>query len=155
MSANTSRGLNNGHMRSAWPLVLSLMLAHASIAAEKKIVSETDDGVRFVTNWPPNLDPARPVQLIIFACPNGNSAEMTLGAKLEPGMDWHYDIQHIAAQTRKLRQIDREHNIVVAVLEADVKNWPAWRKAHGEENGKIIRQIVDEVSRAVSGPVRV
>src|SRR5262245_23647564 len=39
-------------------------------------------------------------RLIIFATPNGNTIEQTLGAKMTEALDWHYDIQHIAAQTR-------------------------------------------------------
>src|SRR5947208_3539468 len=47
------------------------------------------------------FDPAKPTDLVIYSLPNGNSIEQTLGCQLAPGMDWHYNIQHIAAQTRK------------------------------------------------------
>src|SRR5439155_1465783 len=113
-----------------------------------------DKDVRAVINAAGDYDPDRPTLLIIYASPNGNTIEQTLGAKTEPGMDWHYDIQHVAAQVRKLRQLDRDENIVVAVVEADSKSWPAWRKAH-PDNARLIRDIVDQESRAVPGPVRV
>ena len=112
---------------------------------------KTDDGVRIYVNAPGNFDASRPTHLILFALPNGNTIEWTLGAKLEPGMDWHYDIQHVGAQVRKLRQVTPEENLIVALLEADTKSWPAWRKAH-PDNAKRIRAVVDEVSRAVPGP---
>jgi len=106
--------------------------------------------VRAVVNTPGDFDPNRPTLLIFYTCPNGNSIEHTYGCKLEPGMDWHYDIQHIAAQVRKLRQLDRDENIVVAVLEADKKSWPAWRIAR-PDNGKIIRGIVDAIAKDIPG----
>ena len=114
-----------------------------------------EKGVRAVANAPGDFDPNRPTRLVIYACPNGNSIEMTMGAKLEKGMDWHYDIQHIAAQTRKLRQIDADENIVVAVLEADTKSWPAWRNLRGDENGKLIREVVEQVQAAIFHSCRV
>src|SRR5215211_6229129 len=57
----------------------------------------TSDGVRVFVNAPGDFDAARPTQLVLFALPNGNSIEWTMGAKLQPGMDWHYDIQHVGA----------------------------------------------------------
>ncbi len=36
-------------------------------------------------------------QLILFALPNGNTTAQTMGKKMEPGDDWHFDIQHIKA----------------------------------------------------------
>ena len=108
----------------------------------------TDDGVRVLINAPGDFDPAKPTHLILFALPNGNTIEWTLGAKLEPGMDWHYDIQHVGAQTRKLRSISRDENIVVALLEANTKSWPGWRKERPDNGGRI-RAIVSELSRAV------
>ena len=106
--------------------------------------------VRIVLDRPADLDPRRPTQLILYTCPNGNTAEQTLGATLEPGMDWHFDIQHVAAQIRKLRQCDAGRNIVLACLQADNKSWPTWRKTR-PDNGKLIRGIVDEVKQAVPG----
>src|SRR5688500_8569883 len=79
-----------------------------------------DSGVRVVFNAPSaaSFDPAKPTQFVIYTLPNGNTIEQTLGCKLVEGLDWHYDIQHIAAQTRRLREIDRQRNIVIACLEA-------------------------------------
>jgi hypothetical protein len=129
-------------------IVATLLLALAGTARAdlQRVRTEAGGSVRVVLNRPDDFDPNRPTQLIIYTCPNGNTAEQTLGARLEPGMDWHFDIQHIAAQVRKLRQIDTSRNIVVAVLEADVKSWPAWRKARGADNGKIIRGVIEEVT---------
>jgi hypothetical protein len=106
---------------------------------------------RVVINAPSSesFDPAKPTQLIFYALPNGNTIEQTMGCEKADGIDWHYDIQHIAAQTRRLREIDHEHNIVIAYLQANKKSWPAWRKEHGEVYDKLIRQMVDQVASRV------
>src|SRR3989440_3967204 len=136
--------------------VIVLVACCGVVAGETEKTTELNEsGTRIVINQQGDFDANKPTSLILYAIPNGNTIEQTLGAKLEPGMDWHFDIQHIAAQVRKLRQIDRDENIVVACLEADKKSWPAWRKEHGDDNGRIIRALVDKVSRAVPGPVRI
>src|SRR5438046_3008853 len=64
------------------------------------------------------------VLLCFFTLPNGNTTEQTIGRKLQPGDDWHFDIQHIGAQTRFLREMIKDRVIVVAYMEADMKSWP-------------------------------
>ncbi len=103
-------------------IIAAVLLVSPVRASEPEKLKEwTQNEARIVTNTPAEFDPAKPTLLIIYALPNGSTIEMTMGAKLEPGMDWHYDIQHIAAQARKLRQIDHERNIVVAYVEAQAK----------------------------------
>lgn len=68
--------------------------------------------------------------LIYYALPNGNTTAQTIGKALKPGDDWHYDIQHIAAQTRFLRRIMPDREVIIAYLEAGQKSWPAWRKTN-------------------------
>ena len=91
---------------------------------EVKIHLNAPLGESFSTN--------KPVTLIFYALPNGNTTEQTIGRKLKPGDDWHYDIQHIGAQTRWLRERLKDRTIVVAYLEAGMKSWPTWRKNHGD-----------------------
>jgi hypothetical protein len=130
--------------------VLLLLALNVASAASEHVSEWKDQGARALINLPGDFDATKPTLLIIYACPNGNSVEWTLGAKLERGMDWHYDIQHIAAQVRKLRQVDSSRNIAMACIEAEGKSWPAWRKAR-PDNGRIIRDIVTQLSRAVPG----
>src|SRR3990172_3228307 len=55
----------------------------------------------------PHADgPARATRIIVYALPNGNTIEQTLGCRMAEGLDWHYDIQHVAAQIRLLRSLD-------------------------------------------------
>jgi hypothetical protein len=93
----------------------------------------------------------KPIMLIFYALPNGNTTEQTIGKKLQPGDDWHIDIQHIGAQTRFLRELLTNRTIVVAYLEAEMKSWPAWRKKHGDLQ---IPKILDAV-KAIFTPYTV
>lgn len=87
-------------------------------------------------------DNSKPTLLILYALPNGNSIEMTAGKKMSPSLDWHFDIQHIAAQTRFLRKEMSNTNIIVAYLETKEKSWPAWRRKRTSSEADIAR-IVD------------
>src|SRR6185295_11897531 len=66
-----------------------------------------DPEAKIHINIPPlaSFAPGKPVMLIFFALPNGNTTEQTIGKKLQRGDDWHFDIQHIGAQTRFLREL--------------------------------------------------
>ena len=83
-----------------------------------------------------------PVGLALFALPNGNTIEHTVGKTLEAGEDWHYDIQHIGAQTRFLREHIQDYNLVTVYLEATQLSWPAW-KTHYPNYDAIIRNTVE------------
>ncbi len=83
-----------------------------------------------------------PLELIFYALPNGNTIEQTIGKTLQPGDDWHFDIQHIGAQTRWLRQTITNRTLVVVYLEAGLKSWPAWRKKYDDHR---LAQIVTGV----------
>ncbi|OYU55227.1 MAG: hypothetical protein CFE25_09750 [Chitinophagaceae bacterium BSSC1] len=93
----------------------------------------------------------KPTILIIYALPNGNSTAWTKGKKMHPGDDWHFDIQHIAAQTAFIRESLPHQQIIVAYLENDQKSWPAWKTKHPNylEN---ITAIVDSLSTRFSNP---
>lgn len=103
-------------------------------------------GVRVTVNAPSvtAFDPALPTRLELYALPNGNTTEWTAGKLPAQGDDWHYHIQHIAAQTRFVREKDRACNFVTIYLEAEGLSWGAWRRA---EPGRdtVIRGIVDSL----------
>ena len=90
--------------------------------------------VKIHVNAPPLEEFAsnKMVQLVFYALPNGNTTEQTIGKVLKPGDDWHYDIQHIGAQTRFLRSVETNRTVVVAYLENSLKSWPAWRRKYGD-----------------------
>lgn len=122
---------------------------------EQILDERTPEGVRIHTNAPDLIDPSRPTLVVFFSTPNGNSIEQTLGSAMEPGLDWHYDIQHIAAQTRKLREVDTRENFVLVVVQPDERSWPAWRAKH-PDNATLIRSLVNMVATRIPGsPVRI
>ncbi|HEY0072766.1 MAG TPA: hypothetical protein VGB77_01600 [Abditibacteriaceae bacterium] len=119
-----------------------------------------EPNVRVFFNAPSKVEPHRPLHLIVYATPNGNTIEQTLGSAMAPGLDWHFDIQHIAAQTRRLRKVSPDENIVLACVEAEGLSWPAWRAQH-PNNAVLLRALVESFSESLkeqfplSQPVRV
>jgi hypothetical protein len=95
-----------------------------------------------------SFEPGEKVLLIFYALPNGNTTDQTIGKVPKPGDDWHYDIQHIGAQTRFLRELLKDEAVVVVYLEAQSRSWPAWRKAHGD---KPIPEIIGTVKKLFPG----
>jgi len=96
-------------------------------------------------NSPLHINKKGKTFLVLFALPNGNSIEWTKGKKLNPGDDWHFDIQHIAAQTRFVRNLDKKNNYIIAYIMADQKSWPAWKRTVEDSRLKI-ENIVDSLS---------
>lgn len=124
---------------------------HSPFWDEQTTSYTTENGVRVHINAPAaeKFDRGKPTQLIFFALPNGNNTDQTIGKAMTPGLDWHYNIQHIGAQTRRLRELIPEENIVVAYLEADKKSWPSWRQAR-PNNGELIRELVTSVTQKLA-----
>lgn len=79
----------------------------------------------------------KPARVMIYALPNGNTLEQTLGCRLSPGLDWHYDIQHVAAQVGLLRSLAPEEPLTLVCAEAGGLSWPAWRGSRADGNAKI------------------
>ncbi|MFM8469972.1 MAG: hypothetical protein ACKODH_08380, partial [Limisphaerales bacterium] len=92
-----------------------------------------EPGVRVHVNAPaPEVLSARKqVHLVVYALPNGNTIEQTIGKQLKAGDDWHFGIQHIGAQTRWLRTRETNAALVVAYFEAAGLSWPAWKRTNG------------------------
>lgn len=87
------------------------------------------------------LKKSKKLLLIFFALPNGNSIEWTMGKTMTPGDDWHYDIQHIAAQTRFIREQMKDRQVVVAYMANELKSWPAWKRQQADGPAEIKRMI--------------
>src|SRR5262249_8729909 len=95
-------------------------------------------------------DSHKSTRVIVFALPNGNTLEQTLGCLMKPGMDWHYDIQHIAAQVRLLRSITPNERLVPVCAQAKGVSWPGGRASHKDAN-KIIAELVDDWRKKYGG----
>jgi hypothetical protein len=104
--------------------------------------------VTIAIDLPDKMNPKNKTRIILFALPNGNTIAQTMGKKMEPGDDWHYDIQHIRAQTAFLRKTLRKENIVVAYLYNQFKSWPAWKQKHADY-GKLIPELIDSICNRI------
>ncbi|KAA9037569.1 hypothetical protein FW778_15860 [Ginsengibacter hankyongi] len=109
--------------------------------------------VRITIDAPANAN-AKKTILILYALPNGNTTEQTMGKKIKEGDDWHFDIQHIRAQTRFIRTKLRTASIVVAYLENSYKSWPLWKTKH-HDYAAIAKQIVDTLYNLIPSPKKV
>jgi hypothetical protein len=116
---------------------------------ERMRVLELSPGVTATIVAPARIDTTTPVDLVLYALPNGNSTAETMGRRAGDGIGWRYDIQHIGAQTRALRERGLPQAVVV-YLEADSKSWPSWRAKLGYEraNARIVT-IVEQLRAAV------
>jgi hypothetical protein len=128
---------------------LALVLAPPT---ERVQVLTPTTGMKVTIVSPETIDPRQPVELILYALPNGNTTAQTIGDPVPGDTGWRYDIQHIGAQTRALRTRGLPQAIV-AYLEADSKSWPNWRSTRGYDvaNPEIVR-IVDSVVAAIGRP---
>jgi hypothetical protein len=82
------------------------------------------------------------VLLIYYALPNGSTIEQTVGKKLKEGDDPLFDVQHIGAQTRFLRNVLKDQTIVTIYLENEKHSWPAW-KAATPDYADMVREMID------------
>lgn len=110
-------------------------------------ITLTDDSKKVVIsiNAPMPLKKKRNTYLVFYALPNGNSIEWTKGKKMKAGDDWHFNIQHIAAQTRYVRKLDKKNNYIMVYLMAAQKSWPTWKRST-PDSLRIIKSIVDSIS---------
>mgnify|MGYP003766245589 CR=1 FL=1 len=115
---------------------------------EQVRMEKVPSGIRMLTNLPQVMRADRPTLVVFFATPNGNTIEQTMGCAPAPDLDWHFDIQHAAAQVRALRELDRTRNIVLVCMEAEGLSWPTWRSKHDQ---KIIRETLERVMGEMPG----
>jgi hypothetical protein len=106
------------------------------------------DSVRVTVDMPPGYNKRRETIITFFALPNGNTTEQTMGKKMQQGDDWHFDIQHIRAQTAFIRQQLSKKNFVVIYLENTYKSWPAWKQRHPDFK-TVIPRIVDSLAGTI------
>ena len=104
--------------------------------------------VVIVVNAPLEMDAKKKTKMILFALPNGNDIEYTAGKVRKEDEDFRYDVQHIAAQTRWLRENKPQYNYVTVYLQASMRSWGTWRRLH-RDNGlsaKILPAIIQDMA---------
>ncbi len=96
-------------------------------------------GIRILISLPPAkmYKDDNPDLLIFYPLPNGNNINQTVGKRMKERDDWHFDIQHIGAQGRYLRNYNQDQNIIIIYLEAFQKSWPRWKTVTPYYSGEI------------------
>jgi hypothetical protein len=128
-------------------LCLLPLITVAQISFEQKIkampVIQMTNGVTLTIDEP-SINTKKPSKLVLYALPNGNTTSQTFGKKLANGDDWHFNIQHIGAQTQFVRNTDRKYNYIVIYVENSLKSWPQWRRQTANAD-QLISEIVDSI----------
>jgi hypothetical protein len=130
------------------PLMAASLAASCQSEASFTVFNMFGD-VQITIDIPPGFSSSKKNEIILYALPNGNSTEQTMGKKMEPGDNWHFDIQHIKAQTGFIRKKWKEKNIMVVYLENDYKSWPLWKTKHPDYISEVHR-MVDTLYRMFS-----
>ncbi|QDT29442.1 hypothetical protein Enr10x_47960 [Gimesia panareensis] len=97
---------------------------------------------------PERIAAGKPNRVVLFATPNGNTIEQTLGCQKQEGRDWHFEIQQIAAQHRQWQAWNPHENLVMVCLEAKGLSWPGWRARH-PDNPALIRNLLQNILAAI------
>lgn len=125
--------------------VLPGFKATGQFSEQELTIKDQWKNVQVNINAPIKLQAKGKTYLILYALPNGNSIEWTKGKRTNRGDDWHFDIQHIAAQTRYVRNLDKKNNYIVAYLMAEPKSWPAWKRTT-PNSVLLIKDMVDSLA---------
>mgnify|MGYP002364248312 FL=1 len=116
------------------PYLICLLLLTTKLFAQQEKDSiftfQYSDSITITVDYAPHFNAKKSTQIVFFALPNGNTTAQTMGKLLMEADDWHYDIQHIKAQTKFVRNKLTSENIVVVYLENKFKSWPLWKKTN-------------------------
>jgi hypothetical protein len=104
-------------------------LSKSPTAFEAVKTENTEDG-RSYTNVALPYMRETPTEVVVYATPNGNTLEQTLGRARAESESFRYDIQHVLAQLRRYRSLTPDRNVVLVVLEAPELSWPSWQNLH-------------------------
>ncbi len=96
-----------------------------------------------------NFNPESKIVIALYALPNGNSTGQTIGKVMQAGDDWHFNIQHIGAQTRFIRKSGIDYNFVTVYLENNLLSWPAWKAKYSNYH-EIIDNLVSKIQAMFS-----
>lgn len=108
-------------------------------------------GIRVLINAPSGemFNPKNQTHLIFYALPRDKTIEHTIGKKMKFGTDPNFNIQHIGAQTRRLREIIKGKNILVVYLQPESLSWTAWKENY-KNDIYMIKKVVENISEQFS-----
>jgi pimeloyl-ACP methyl ester carboxylesterase len=136
-------------MKHSLTICLLLLCNLLFAQTDSVLVLNLPNDVIATVDYPRNFSAKQNTQLVFFALPNGNTTAQTMGKKMEAGDDWHFGIQHIAAQTRFVREKITNENMVVVYLENKLKAWPSWKRSHADYE-QLIPAMMDTVVKTLS-----
>ena len=102
--------------------------------------------VYIMVDAPQTMNPLKKTELILFTLPNANTNEWSAGKYTTEDDDWHFDIQHISAQTKFLRARNPDKNIVTALLADRMRSWTTWRYRHADIIAQTLPAIIDDIA---------
>ncbi len=114
-----------------------------------------ESGVRILINTPAHRESvaSQAIELVVYALPNGSTIEQTIGKKTGSGVAEKFDLQHIGAQMRFVREKVPTRRFVIAYVESRQLSWPDWRKANADS---LIPGIIAAVrAKAGEGEMRI
>jgi pimeloyl-ACP methyl ester carboxylesterase len=126
-----------------------ILCVHLFASHDSTFIFRFRSDVTITVDFPKTIFPKRNTEIVLFALPNGNSTAHTMGKKMVDGDDWHFDIQHIAAQTKFVRNELPQKNIIVVYLENDLKSWPQWKRVH-ENYQYLLTSMVDTIKQVIA-----
>jgi hypothetical protein len=103
------------------------------------------DSITITFDIPGNFNVHNKTITCFYALPNGNTTSQTFGKRVQPGDDWHFDIQHIGAQTQFIRKELKEINFIVIYLENVHRSWPLWKQRHPDFPSRL-PALIDSLS---------
>ncbi len=138
-----------GLLKTALPVLVMVWLPWPAVVGQTTAFFVYGD-VRVTIDQPAEPSPGKTVIACFYALPNGNSTEQTMGKKMAPGDDWHFDIQHIRAQTAFIREKMVRKNFIVIYLENTYRSWPSWKQKHPDFR-VLIPHLVDSITASLPG----
>ncbi len=129
----------------AWGQESTKTFHQGPVQGERFRFRDEANGVRILEICPHTMSKARK-RLLVFATPNGNTAEQSLGCIAAEGIDWHFDIQHIGAQYRWLRDRSEDCDWILVIVQSSQLSWPAFRQSNPQADGQI-RKIVESLQQ--------
>lgn len=145
-------------------IVRRLLLISFLFTAQSSLFAQGDESIidsfrihgdiKVTFDRPENFSSHKKTIVTFFALPNGNTTDWTMGKKMKESDDWHFDIQHIKAQTRFIRQQMKNENFIVIYMENNYRSWPAWKQKH-PEFPQLVPHLVDSLSGLVKAKRKV
>ncbi len=83
--------------------------------------------------------------IVFYACPAENTIEWTIGKEMEEEDDWHYDIQHIGAQTRFLRNTLKDKNVITIYIQPTDNAWQLYDNNHPNDYIDLIQSMTNSI----------